>query len=217
MDDALLRAVQPGHRARRRTHDRAHRRPPSATPKPAPCSSATTQQWSYESDGLLRSMAESDLCLDSQADDGAVTLGGCAGPKTPDAADVRYDLTVQGRLIPRWRAEPAVAPASPTAGSEIAVRVRDESAEQVWSTDSATTSPASRTVAEATSPPVRSTAARPRAGSDYCTPPVCMPRPPRAGSGSALPAPLFPAEAGTQGAYTTWRTEAAGAHGPYEV
>ncbi|MER5177470.1 RICIN domain-containing protein [Streptomyces sp. NPDC002896] len=183
--------------------------------KLATCSSATAQQWSYESDGLLRSVAEPDLCLDSHAVDGVVALGDCAGPKTPDAADVRYDLTLQGRLIPRWRAELAVAPASPTGGSEVVVKLRDESEGQVWLIDAATASPASRTVAGAASPPVRSAAARPSAGRGSFAPPLC--RPPTAGNGCALPGPLFPAEAGTQGTYGTWQAEAAGGHRPEEI
>ncbi|MBA4863159.1 ricin-type beta-trefoil lectin domain protein [Streptomyces sp. PSKA54] len=188
--------------------------------KLAACSSAAAQQWSYESDGLLRSVAEPDLCLDSHADDGVIALGQCAGPKTPDGADVRYDLTLQGRLIPRWRSELAVAPASPTAGSEIVVKIRNESAEQVWLIDSATASPTSRTDARAASPPARSATTRPPAGDGLALPlsrplPSVRPLQPAAGNRGVPPAPPFTADADTPAAYGTRRAESGAGHGAY--
>ncbi|KOG27811.1 RICIN domain-containing protein, partial [Streptomyces resistomycificus] len=98
----------------------------------AACSSAPAQQWSYESDGLLRSVADPDLCLDSHADAGVVVLGTCAGEKTKRADDVRYDLTVQGELLPRWDEQLALAATSGDPGADIVVKVRDGSAEQRW-------------------------------------------------------------------------------------
>ncbi|WP_371236282.1 ricin-type beta-trefoil lectin domain protein [Streptomyces pimonensis] len=46
----------------------------------ADCCSAWTQQWAYEDDGLLRSVADPGLCLDSRKGAGAVVLGACADP-----------------------------------------------------------------------------------------------------------------------------------------
>lgn len=66
----------------------------------AACSTARTQQWSYENDGLLRSVADPDLCLDSHVDAGVVVLGGCVDEKAKRADDVRYDLTVRGSCCP---------------------------------------------------------------------------------------------------------------------
>lgn len=62
----------------------------------AACSDAPTQQWSYESNGLVRSVADSGLCLDSHVDAGVVVLGKCAAEKDKRGEDVRYDLTAQG-------------------------------------------------------------------------------------------------------------------------
>ncbi|WP_406497354.1 RICIN domain-containing protein [Streptomyces sp. NBC_01604] len=112
---------------------------PGAGTELAACSSAPTQQWTYESDGLLRSVAEPDLCLDSHADAGVVILGTCAGEKTKRADDVRYDLTVQGELLPRWDEQLALASTTDDAGADIVVKVRDGSPGQRWLTDPAST------------------------------------------------------------------------------
>ncbi|GHK05243.1 hydrolase [Streptomyces sp. Y2F8-2] len=101
----------------------------------ATCSSAWTQKWSYESDGLLRSVADPGLCLDSHATDGAVTLAPCVEAGQAHADDVRYDLTVGGELLPRWGAGLAVTPASPDPDADIVVKDRDGSDAQRWATD----------------------------------------------------------------------------------
>ena len=87
----------------------------------AVCSSAATQQWSYEDDGLLRSLADPGLCLDSHSAAGEVFLSGCVGSR---ADEIRYDLTVQGELLPHWREELVVAPVSLRAGAGVVVRTR---------------------------------------------------------------------------------------------
>ncbi|WP_405538778.1 RICIN domain-containing protein [Streptomyces sp. NBC_00075] len=102
----------------------------------AVCSSAATQQWSYEYDGLLRSLAEPSLCLDSHAADGDVVLTGCVGADAADADEVRYDLTVQGELLPRWREELVVVPVSLRAGADVVVRTRTGAAGETWTLDS---------------------------------------------------------------------------------
>ncbi|WP_055526673.1 RICIN domain-containing protein, partial [Streptomyces graminilatus] len=95
----------------------------------AECSSAGTQQWSYEYDGLLRSLADPSLCLDSRESDGSVVLADCVGSNTDE---VRYDITFQGELLPRWRGELAVAPASSGAGADVVVRTRSGEAGEIW-------------------------------------------------------------------------------------
>ncbi|MER5209823.1 RICIN domain-containing protein [Streptomyces sp. NPDC002838] len=110
----------------------------------AACSSAATQQWSYEDDGLLRSVADPHLCLDSHLDAGVVVLGSCAGEKAKRADDVRYDLTVQGELLPRWDEQLALTSTTEDPGADIVVKVRDDSDRQRWLTDPpATASPGS--------------------------------------------------------------------------
>ncbi|MEV5798461.1 RICIN domain-containing protein [Streptomyces collinus] len=101
----------------------------------AACSTAATQRWTYGADGLLRSGADAGLCLDSHADAGVVILGTCADADARRGDDVRYHLTVQGELLPRWDETLALSPAGETAGSDIVVKVRDHSAGQRWLSD----------------------------------------------------------------------------------
>jgi hypothetical protein len=121
----------------------------------AECSSAATQQWTYETDGLLRSAADPGLCLDSHADAGVVILGTCADEKTGRAGDVRYDLTVQGELLPRWDETLALATAGKDTGADIVVKVRDRSAGQRWLTDPPSASPGSLSITGTEAPPAQ--------------------------------------------------------------
>ncbi|WP_445399355.1 ricin-type beta-trefoil lectin domain protein [Streptomyces sp. LE64] len=97
-----------------------------------PCADGRTMQWSYEGDGLLRSGADARLCLDSHAAEGLAALDSCAGRDADHGTDVRYDLTVQGQLVPRWKDDLALAPIAAGAGAAVAVKVRDRSARQRW-------------------------------------------------------------------------------------
>ncbi|MFG2576547.1 RICIN domain-containing protein [Streptomyces sp. NPDC048481] len=119
----------------------------------ADCSSAQTQAWSYGDDGQLRSAARSDLCVDSHADAGVVILGACADASDARGEDVRYDLTVQGELLPRWDDALALAPAGEDAGADVVVKVRDHSSAQHWLTDVTTATPGSLAVTGTDAPP----------------------------------------------------------------
>ncbi|MFI8946280.1 RICIN domain-containing protein [Streptomyces sp. NPDC053750] len=101
----------------------------------AACSAAWTQQWTYEEDGLLRSVADPGLCLDSQADAGVVILGTCADEGTERGDDVRYDLTVQGELLPRRDRQLALAATTGAPDADIVVKVRDGSDSRLWRID----------------------------------------------------------------------------------
>ncbi|MFE6128261.1 RICIN domain-containing protein [Streptomyces sp. NPDC056437] len=101
----------------------------------AACTTSVTQQWVYENDGLLRSGAALELCLNSHELDGVLVLGSCPETSAPDASDVRYDLTIQGHVVPRWNESLAVVPSSAEAGAPVVVKVRDGSAAQQWATD----------------------------------------------------------------------------------
>ncbi|MFF8103015.1 RICIN domain-containing protein [Streptomyces sp. NPDC016640] len=101
----------------------------------AGCSSAWTQQWTYEDDGLLRSVADPGLCLDSHKDAGVVVLGTCADAGDRRGDDVRYDLTVQGELLPRRDEQLALAPSTPDVNADIVVTVRDRSVNQRWAAE----------------------------------------------------------------------------------
>ncbi|MGW3629390.1 ricin-type beta-trefoil lectin domain protein [Streptomyces sp. NPDC005122] len=113
----------------------------------AACSSAGTQQWSYEDDGLLRSVANPGVCLDSGAVDGVVALNRCAGSGDAHRDDVRYDLTVRGELLPRARSGLAVTPGSTGPDADVVVKDRSGSDAQRWRTDSAPAAPRSLSIA----------------------------------------------------------------------
>lgn len=120
----------------------------------AECSSAWDQQWTLEDDGLLRSVADPGLCLDSHADAGVVVLGTCAEPGTGRDPDVRYDTGPQGELLLRREKGLALAPASPQMGADVVVKVRDGSTAQRWAADSPSASPGSLSIAGTHTPPV---------------------------------------------------------------
>ncbi|MGW3667977.1 RICIN domain-containing protein [Streptomyces sp. NPDC005141] len=113
----------------------------------AVCSSAWTQQWSYESDGLLRSVADPGLCLESGADNGVLFLSGCVAEDAKRGKDMRYDLTAQGELLLRRDEGLAVTPASTDPDTDVVVKVRDGSDKQRWRTDGSSTGPDSLSIA----------------------------------------------------------------------
>ncbi|MEU0375515.1 RICIN domain-containing protein [Streptomyces sp. NPDC006283] len=144
----------------------------------ASCSSAPTQKWVYEVDGLLRSLAAPALCLNSRGLDGIVVVDTCTRRTAPDAVDVRYDLTIQGQVIPRWNDRLAMVPASGDPGTSVVVKVRDDSPAQVWQADAAHMGPR-QSGAEGTGPYAEEVNAPPPAGGRDCVPEVC----PRPGAG----------------------------------
>ncbi|MEU3948538.1 RICIN domain-containing protein [Streptomyces sp. NPDC029526] len=101
----------------------------------AACSTAWTQRWTYEDDGLLRSVADPGLCLDSHKDAGVVVLGACADQDADRGDDVRYDLTPQGELLTRWDPQLALTPATPDANADLVVKVRGRTADQRWAAE----------------------------------------------------------------------------------
>ncbi|MFH8496557.1 RICIN domain-containing protein [Streptomyces coeruleorubidus] len=116
--------------------------------KLAECSTVWTQQWTYENDGLLRSVADPGLCLDSHKDAGVVVLGTCAEEDAERGEDVRYDLTVQGELLPRWDEQLALASTNDDPGADIVVKVRDRSDEQRWQAEPVPTTAGSLSIEE---------------------------------------------------------------------
>ncbi|WP_330336378.1 RICIN domain-containing protein [Streptomyces sp. NBC_00557] len=103
----------------------------------AACSAAPGQQWTYDTDGLLRSSAAPELCLDSRLGY-SVRLAPCSA--TGDAArNIRYDFTLQGALIPRWNQNLALTPAATDGSGALVVKDRAPGAAQRWSVDTAKT------------------------------------------------------------------------------
>jgi hypothetical protein len=124
--------------------------------KLAPCSAVWTQQWTYEDDGLLRSVADPGLCLDSHKDAGVVVLGTCAAADAERGDDVRYDLTVRGELLPRWDEQLALTPADDDPDADIVVKVRDRSSEaQRWQPEPLPTTEGSLSIEEQDDPAAR--------------------------------------------------------------
>ncbi|MFJ4974851.1 RICIN domain-containing protein [Streptomyces coeruleorubidus] len=123
--------------------------------KLAECSTTWTQQWTYENDGLLRSVADPGLCLDSHKDAGVVVLGTCAEEDAERGEDVRYDLTVQGQLLPRWDEQLALASTNDDPGADIVVKVRDRSDEQRWQAEPVPTTAGSLSIEEQEGPTAR--------------------------------------------------------------
>ncbi|MER5194299.1 RICIN domain-containing protein [Streptomyces sp. NPDC002755] len=106
----------------------------------AACSSVAGQQWSYEPDGLVRSAANADLCLDSHLGF-SVRLAPCAGASQPDPKNVRYDFTLQGTLVPRSGQNLALAPAATDGSGALVLKNRVDSAAQRWVIDTSQPDP----------------------------------------------------------------------------
>ncbi|MEU6904546.1 ricin-type beta-trefoil lectin domain protein [Streptomyces coeruleorubidus] len=98
------------------------------------CSSAAAQQWTYETDGLLRNGADPDLCLDSHLGY-SVRLAPCTGASRPDTRDIRYDFTLQGALVPRWNQDLALAPAATDGSGALVLKARADAEVQRWAID----------------------------------------------------------------------------------
>ncbi|WP_405651991.1 RICIN domain-containing protein [Streptomyces sp. NBC_00019] len=94
----------------------------------AACSSAGSEQWSYEFDGLLRSGADPSLCLAADPRTRNVRLSLCVA----STGEVTYVLTSHGELLLRRRQDLALAPESGGKLSEVVVADRDASGGQRW-------------------------------------------------------------------------------------
>ncbi|MFD3822845.1 ricin-type beta-trefoil lectin domain protein [Streptomyces sp. NPDC058625] len=98
------------------------------------CSAGSVQQWTYETDGLLRNAAEPDLCLDSRLGY-SVRLAQCTGEVRKDADSARYDFTVQGTLVPRSGQDLGLAPAATDGSGALVLKARDDTDAQRWAID----------------------------------------------------------------------------------
>ncbi|MGW2741639.1 ricin-type beta-trefoil lectin domain protein [Streptomyces sp. NPDC001450] len=99
------------------------------------CSTEASQQWSYETDGLLRNTSAPDLCLDSHLGY-SVRLAPCS--VTGEAAkDIRYDFTPQGALVPRSDQDLALTPAATDGSGALVLKNRAANSAQRWTVDTA--------------------------------------------------------------------------------
>ncbi|MEU9917282.1 RICIN domain-containing protein [Streptomyces sp. NPDC051001] len=94
----------------------------------AACSSAGSERWSYEFDGLLRSGADPSLCLAADPRSRDVRLALCVAP----TGEVTYVLTSHGELLLRRRQGLALSPSPDDKLSEVVVADRDASDGQRW-------------------------------------------------------------------------------------
>ncbi|MEU1404433.1 ricin-type beta-trefoil lectin domain protein [Streptomyces sp. NPDC005728] len=92
------------------------------------CSSAGSQQWSYQDDGLLRSAVDPSLCLAAEPGTRSVVVSGCV----VHAGEVTYDLTVRGEILLRRPEGLALAPVSGDSPARVVVAARDGSSGQRW-------------------------------------------------------------------------------------
>ncbi|MGX1566733.1 RICIN domain-containing protein, partial [Streptomyces sp. NPDC055509] len=102
------------------------------------CSSEPAQQWTYETDGLLRNGSAPDLCLDSRLGY-SVRLAPCTGPSRPDIKDISYDFILQGALVPRRDQELALAPAATDGSGALVLKTRADDEVQRWVIDTSKT------------------------------------------------------------------------------
>ncbi|MGI5430535.1 ricin-type beta-trefoil lectin domain protein [Streptomyces sp. CA-179760] len=102
------------------------------------CSSAPAQQWTYETEGLLRNGAAPGLCLDSRLGY-SVRLAPCTGPSRPDIEDISYDFVLQGALVPRRDQELALAPAATDGSGSLVLKTREDDEVQRWVIDTSKT------------------------------------------------------------------------------
>ncbi|TVZ90111.1 RICIN domain-containing protein [Streptomyces sp. BK340] len=99
------------------------------------CSSEASQQWSYETDGLLRNASAPDLCLDSHLGY-SVRLAPCSVTGAA-AKDIRYDFTLQGALVPRSDQDLALTPAATDGSGALVLKNRAANPAQRWTVDTA--------------------------------------------------------------------------------
>ncbi|MER6087362.1 ricin-type beta-trefoil lectin domain protein [Streptomyces bluensis] len=145
------------------------------------CTSSVRQQWSYGTGGLLRSLADTELCLDSRPGPSA-RLGSCGDPALQ--GHVRYDLTLDGGLLPRGGLGLTLTPSSAEEGAGLVLKeFTDDNASQQWVIDNSVDSLQVESVSRVTD---GSTAA-PKPASP-ASPPTPSPTPESRPSGAA-PAP----------------------------
>ncbi|WP_330461299.1 RICIN domain-containing protein [Streptomyces sp. NBC_00820] len=99
------------------------------------CSSAPGQQWTYETDGLLRNTSAPGLCLDSHLGY-SVRLAPCSATGKA-ARNIRYDFTLQGALVPRWDQDLTLTPAATDGSGALVLKNRSGTSAERWTVDTA--------------------------------------------------------------------------------
>ncbi|MFE2580540.1 ricin-type beta-trefoil lectin domain protein [Streptomyces sp. NPDC059378] len=177
----------------------------------ATCSAAPGEQWTYETDGLLRSAAIRGLCLDSRLGY-SVRLEPCAAESEPGGRNVRYDFTLQGTLVPRSDQNLALSPAAADGSGALVLKNRTDTSVQRWVIDTSETGPQMQAVnwdadtsptADAGTVPKKTVAPTPSAA-----------RPTASATRSATPTPA-PTTSATDADLCTYYPYACAGDGPY--
>ncbi|MGW2617537.1 ricin-type beta-trefoil lectin domain protein [Streptomyces sp. NPDC001500] len=165
----------------------------------ADCSAAVSQQWSFQNDGLLRSVADPTLCLAVDPGRRTTALARCL----VHAGETFFDLTVRGELLLRSDDELVVARDAEGAGASVVVSGRDGSAGQRWVFDTARTAPG------APGPQVRRQTDPPAADAPNTPGAPALPASPAPGGSPTLAPDGAPAPAGTAPAGPEFQTRIA--------
>ncbi|MFD6286153.1 ricin-type beta-trefoil lectin domain protein [Streptomyces sp. NPDC060205] len=177
----------------------------------ATCTASERQQWSYESDGLLRSLADRDLCLDSRLPS-PVRLGPCEGEK--DRAGVRYDFTADGNLVPLGQPALALAPGSGEEETGLVLRARGGGPAQRWEIDTSVDSVQMEWITSytdgETAKPAPAPTVDPRPSHTASPAPEPKPTPSEA---TPAPRPTTSASGWTCYGYSCWYDDGSGGHG----
>ncbi|MGN9821114.1 ricin-type beta-trefoil lectin domain protein [Streptomyces sp. SD11] len=178
----------------------------------ATCTASERQQWSYESDGLLRSLADKDLCLDSLLPS-SVRLGTCDGDR--NRADARYDFTPEGNLVPLGQPALTLAPVPGDDATGLVLTSRDDGPAQRWEIDPSVDSLQMEWITSYTDGdgdtkgPVPTPAVEPKAG--RTAPPSPEPKPtPSAATPPPTPRPTASASGWTCYGYYCWYDDGSG-------
>ncbi|WP_349294264.1 ricin-type beta-trefoil lectin domain protein [Streptomyces sp. LRE541] len=178
----------------------------------ATCTASERQQWSYESDGLLRSLADKDLCLDSRLPS-SVRLGACDGDR--NRADARYDFTPEGNLVPLGQPALTLAPVPGDDATGLVLTSRDDGPAQRWEIDPSVDSLQMEWITSYTDGdgdtkgPVPTPAVEPKAG--RTAPPSPEPKPtPSAATPPPTPRPTASASGWTCYGYYCWYDDGSG-------
>ncbi|MGW0570703.1 ricin-type beta-trefoil lectin domain protein [Streptomyces tauricus] len=178
----------------------------------ATCTASERQQWSYESDGLLRSLADKDLCLDSRLPS-SVRLGTCDGDR--NRADARYDFTPEGNLVPLGQPALTLAPVPGDDATGLVLTSRDDGPAQRWEIDPSVDSLQMEWITSYTDGdgdtkgPVPTPAVEPKAG--RTAPPSPEPKPtPSAATPPPTPRPTASASGWTCYGYYCWYDDGSG-------
>ncbi|MFJ3808912.1 ricin-type beta-trefoil lectin domain protein [Streptomyces sp. NPDC090073] len=150
----------------------------------APCSAATSQQWSYRVGGLLRSAADPARCLAADPAGRRVVLDGCG----ERAAATPFDITVRGEILLREHRGLVLTPGRGGAATRVGIAARNGSPAQRWLLDTGAPGPSHSGGGEPSSPAPQGRSSQPaeRAGG----------RAPEGRTGAATPRVVPEAEGG---------------------